>query len=492
MVTLSASEAPVAARSRRSTWTTLLATAAVGLALRLPLAFFVAPLNSYLPDHLDLMAWSASAFAHGPQDLYDFPAGSGIVARHRSPAGEVVTDPLPAHAYNYPPASAYGIWLQGALWAAFEDEVVTRAVSPRYRERIGAATVTSRVVNTPRARLAQSLPIVALDFVLAAGVAALVAALRRAPRWARPELVAFAVTLLAPPIVLDSAFWNQIDSWVAAGLVWTLWAALRERWWLAGSLYGVALLTKPQAILLGPTLLVVAAALRWGQGGSWRRAAQLAKSMAAALLTIVVIAAQFMIADANRPGGSLRWFARSYPETLARVEGNTTLNAFNVWWLQWMAAGATLAERDSAKPMLGTSRQAVGTALLAAGVTLGLALLIRRRRLRRETWVASAYLVCLAAFALPTGVHERYVYYCLPFLIALAALDWRRWLTPLVLLGVVATFEMTSFAWVTWADGAVQAGARARGSLLAAMTIAAFAYSLVAVATGQARRAADA
>lgn len=483
MVTLSPMDAPTGAKARRSTLAALVAAAFLGLALRMATVLFIAPLNSYLPDHLDMMAWSAYAFEHGAHNLYDFRRGSGVVARYRLSSGEVVTSPLPAHAYNYPPASAYGIWLQGALWTALDGEIVTRPVSARFRERIGADTVTSRVINTPAARFAQSLPSVALDFVLAAGVAALVGALRHASRWARPELAAFATTLLAPPILLDSAFWNQIDSWVSAGLVWTLWAALRERWWLAGALYGVALLTKPQAILLGPTLLVVAAALRWGEGGTWRRVALLGKSMAAVLLTVVVIAAPFTIADAKKPEGPLRWFERSYPETIARVQGGTTFNAFNAWWLQWMAAGASLAERDSAKAMLGTSRQTAGMALFASGIITALALVATRGRLRRETWVASAYLVCLAAFALPTGVHERYVYYCLPFLIALAALDRKRWLTPLVLLCVVGFFEMTSFGWVTLVDGAVEAGARTAGSLLALMTLAAFAYSLIAFAT---------
>ena len=64
-------------------------------------------------------------------------------------------------------------------------------------------------------------------FLYPSGVAAIVSAIQRLStasttgdrRYA--PLVAFAVALLAPPIFLDSAFWNQTDSWISAALVWT-------------------------------------------------------------------------------------------------------------------------------------------------------------------------------------------------------------------------------------------------------------------------------
>src|SRR5690606_26405601 len=133
---------------------------------------------------------------------------------------------------------------------------------------------TSRVANTPTARFVAALPGMLLDLVLACGVAALVAGLRGAPRWGVPAPRGRALTLLSPPIFLDSSFWNQVDSWVAAPLVWTTAFLLRDRFKLAGLAYGAALVLKPQAILLGPVLAFVAVALWWGPGGSLRRAAR--------------------------------------------------------------------------------------------------------------------------------------------------------------------------------------------------------------------------
>jgi hypothetical protein len=196
---------------------------------------------------------------------------------------------------------------------------------------------------------------------------------------------------------------------------------------------------------------------------------------------ILVTAGPFMLTDADEPGGPLRWLQRSYPETIgSNARGGTTFNAFNLWWLHWMAAGATVTERDSTKPMLGTTRQTVGTILLMIAVLAVLALSASRGRFHRHAWVTCAYLTCLAAFALPTGMHERYIYYCLPFLIVLCATDWKRWLIPLAALLTVGTFEMTSFAWVTWTDTGVEGGDRLRGSLLALITLAALAFSLAA------------
>ena len=57
-----------------------------------------------------------------------------------------------------------------------------------------------------------------------------------------------------------------------------------------------------------------------------------------------------------------------------------------------------------------------------------------------------AYLITLAAFVLPTGVHERYIYYCIPLAIALAVHN-RLWIAPLLALLIVGTAEMLSYKW---------------------------------------------
>jgi len=472
-------------------WSLLLTGLLLALAARIS-ALLIAPQDSYLPDHISNMGWSTYAFQHGPWRVYELPANQPLVVRVGDPrsgrVGETVR--LNAHACNYPPLSIYLFWLQGAVWHALDPREVTARPSPALVRRFGVrGPVTSRVVDTPASRFADALPGIICDFLLAWGVAALVGRLRpKAPPGGR-QLLAFFITLLAPPIFLDSAFWNQADSWVSCLLVWCLVFLLRERLPVAGLLYGAALMTKPQAILFAPVLLYIFAALRFMPGGSWRRALALWKAAAAALLVVALLAAPFVLHDARdpqNPDGALRWFKRSYLGTIGSARYNqTTLVAFNLWWLDLLAREAPAAPGelrrllDADRPLLGVSKATFGKALLVLSIVLTWVLCARKWSFRSESWPVCAFLVLLAAFVLPTGVHERYVYYCLPFLIALAA-HRPAWSPPLLALLLVGTFEMTSFRWVgLWSGELFRPGNAARplSGVLAALTVLSLLYS---------------
>ncbi len=453
-----ASEPFVTTSSRSSFWQLIAVSAAVGLVARAICVYF-APGNSYLPDHLDNLAWGQWAVEKGPWAIYDLPGGFPMLVQVTEPkTGKVAARPAFApHAYNYPPGSAYLFWVQGALWQTLDSNVREQRLPAPLAQKIGVdATQRMRLLDTHASRIAGAVPAVVCDFVMAIGLAFLV---RRLAGPERPMAAAgaFALTMIAPPIFLNSAFWTHTDSWIMAVLVWVLWAMLTRRFILTGVLMGLAIVIKAQAILFGPVLLFVFLALRFREGGAWRDALRLAAAGCLSIGVVGLLAGPFMSHDAKAPGnadGALRWFVRGYQGAIgAEAYARTTLNALNVWWLEWMAAGATGDALKSTGTLAGISKDWIGKGLLGVAILLTFFLCGIRGRWRDESWLICAFLVTFAAFVLPTRVHERYIYYCLPFVIALGMLDWRRWLAPLLALLIVGTAEMVSFGWLTGDPG---------------------------------------
>ena len=447
------------------------------------------------------MGWSTYAYQHGPWTIYELPARQPLVARVQdSRTGRVgETVKLNAHACNYPPLSIYLFWLQGAVWHALDSNVVTLQPPPHVAVRFGLQEpVSSRIVDTRASRFADALPALVFDLFLAWGVAALVRTLRPDRRGRLLAAIGFAITILAPPIFLDSAFWNQADAWIACLLVWCLVFLMRERLALAGVIYGAALMTKPQAVLFAPVFIYVFLALRFAPGGTWRRALGLLKTAAVALVVVAVIAAPFTISDARsaaNPDGALRWFKRSYLGTIgSEMYQRTTLSAFNLWWLDLLAHGTPQQRGDVQRfldvetPVLGLSKAVIGKLLLGLAIVLAWVLCARKWRWAVESWPVCTFLILLAAFTLPTSVHERYIYYCIPLAIALAA-SRPTWIAPLLALLIVGTAEMTSFRWAGLSRiYAPDSAAKGVSILLAILTVLTLLYSY-AVLIPKARRA---
>jgi len=500
-----------------------------------------APRYSYTWDHIDFLAWSAYASAHGATEIYAFDNHDQAVAYL---VQNKLGQPVPAlmgvpHTCNYPPLSTWVFAAQGWLWRLLQSELTDDELKPLVGGRVPEPHLVSRrLLNTHTARFVGALPSILCDFLLAWGVARLVRALRtsrslddsrdtrpswqhvpggpRAERKAAPqssatlhETAAFALVLLAPPIVLDSSFWNQADAWVAAPLVWCLYFVLQRRFIAAGLIFGLALLIKPQALLLMPVFLFASLALRFMPGGGWKDMLGPVKLGVVAAVVALAVALPHSLATsklAPRPGEqgwhNLLWFKRSYLQTaFGDLYPRVTLNAFNIWWFSYAAptasrASGRLTERewldaiDPKQPAfrlghLMVTRDAFGNLLLAASVVLTWILCARKLRWGPEGWVACAFLVMLAVFLLPTRVHERYIYFCLPFLIALAV--YRRvWLTPLTILVLVGTFEMTSFRWVDSHNLADEA-TRTFANVLAMLAVVALAWSYAVLLLPQRR-----
>jgi hypothetical protein len=477
----------------RAVWCVILISLALGIIARI-VAILIAPQTSYLPDHISNMGWSTYAVQHGPWHVYDLPANQPVVVRKAARDGRIgETIDFNAHACNYPPLSVYLFWLQGLVWHALDHEVVTLQPPPQLARAFDlTGPVSSRVVDTRASRFADALPGIIFDFLLAWGVAMLLRALRPERRSRMLEALAFAITIMAPPLFLDSAFWNQADSWIACLLVWCLVFLMRQRLIAAGLIYGVAIMTKPQAILFIPVFVYVFFALRFMSGGTWRRALGLWKTAVVAFAVVAFAAAPFMVVDAGNagnPDGASRWFKRSYLGTVgAESYQRTTLNAFNLWWLDLLAQGSPPSDRAGQQAffgklyspdetLLGLRKGLLGKLLLGAGIVLAWLLCARKWRWAPQSWPACTFVILLAAFVLPISVHERYIYYCIPFLIALAVCE-KKWIPPLIALLLVGTFEMTSFRWASLQNIYTPGNmAREASGFLAVLTVLSLVYS---------------
>lgn len=217
-------------------------------------------------------------------------------------------------------------------------------------------------------------------------------------RWLIPGLLA-----ISPGLVATSAWWGQYDAPFTLFLVLALIALNRDHPIIAWLLFGVAVLLKQPAIVLGPLLLVVTFR-RYG----WRTTA-LSMGLCGVLCVAVVVpfALRSPLVEVLSP--YLR-AGDAYP--------NLTNNAYNTWYAlaSLHKGGEVLFEdpqyRDSI-PVIAALSSAitykhVGLFLFGLFTLLLMTVFWRQAGERREfVWAAALF---FGFFMLPTQVHERYLY----------------------------------------------------------------------------------
>jgi hypothetical protein len=376
---------------------------AAGMALRLVLAFVVFPSKGFATDMDQFASWVAAILRAGPGGFY---AASGA---------------------NYPPAYMYVLWLVG---------VVAGWIGPLLGTSTTAATV-----------FLLKLPPVLAD----GGIAILLYA--AGSRWfgGRTGIVAAALYLFVPVTWYDSALWGQVD---AAGALVALAAvlALADGWSATALVLAVvAALVKPQeaiALVVVLPVLVRRHLLHAGTGPEIRAGARLAAldrrlgglvltrgpfrlvtAVAAAAIAGLAILLPFDIARFAPSGlasvplvGQLAGYAGLFGNDSGQYSF-LTANAFNAWALVGASPLASIASSggswtgDSLVLLGGLTAFQLGTALLVCtGLAIGMGLLVRDDR----TAILLAFgLAAFAFYALPTRVHERYLF---PFFTAAALL----------------------------------------------------------------------
>ncbi len=420
---------------RRRLW---IAVATIGLVLRLGL-LLLAPRWGYPWDQFGNMGMGLAAERQGVLHVYALerdrlPTVRGVVVGPDGTEGTIEQPILTPP--NYPPLSIVALWAQA--WAS------SHLLAPLE-------------VNTLGARLLGAIVPGLAELLIVWGVVLLVRTLG-----GRPSAVAGAaiVAWLFPPLAMNTWLWGQNDAFVLAPMVGAVVCMARGRWWLTGFFVAVASLVKPQGVLVAVPALFAAVL-----GGDWPVAARrVATVLASAALGVLALTAPWMATS------GLAWFGRSYVASAARYS-SSTLHAFNVWYLDALLHGRVL---DGTEPMAAVSRDVWGTILFLLSGEL--AVLLCRRRRPAEATVLFAALWLWGAFLFPTRIHERYVLYCTPFVIALAAVRPRLW-PSVVGLALVGVGEHTWNVWqgvprpgVEWLLMATSLASWAWATLVAALT----------------------
>ncbi len=402
-MTLVPDAAPLLRRVSTRTW--FLLALAAGLALRVVLAYVVFPGQGFATDLASFDEWAATLARVGPGGFY---ASSGA---------------------NYPPGYMYVLWLVG--------EVGT-LLAPVLNISTSAAILT--LIRIP--------PILA-DLVIA------VLLYRAGSRWfgGRAGLIAAALYLFIPVSWYDSALWGQVDA-VGALLMLAALLVLADGWSEPAMILAVlGVLVKPQdAICLVVVLpvLVRRHLLRVGSGpvpslgrrlsalderlgGRLTDQGPLRLGMAIFLGAIVGIVPLLPFDIATYAPASLAGLpvigqVAGLIGLFQSVTGQyavLTANAFNAWALVGSQPLASIARgsgswtSDSIVVFAGLTAFQVGALLLAAVCLLVVAGLLFRDD--RRTIVLAFAVVAFAFYAVPTRVHERYLFPFFPAAALLAA-----------------------------------------------------------------------
>ena len=281
-------------------------------------------------------------------------------------------------------------------------------------------------------------------------------------RWLgeRAGLAAAALYLLVPVTWYDSAIWGQVAAVVALVMLAGLVALVEGHDEAAAGLAGLALLTKPQGLVLLVVLVPVLVRRRLlarGTGpalpaGPWPGIAERYRrwatthvgpirlgTAAVAFLAVVALGALpfdiWRFAPPPLAGvpilGQLAGVAGLVTSDAGHYQA-LTANAYNLWSLVGDPSLASVISGGGPDPgwisdalpiVAGIPAVVIGTVLLAATGLLVAGGLLRRDE--RTAVVLGLALAAFAFYALPTRVHERYL---VPFFAPaalLAAVSWR-------------------------------------------------------------------
>jgi 4-amino-4-deoxy-L-arabinose transferase-like glycosyltransferase len=421
-----------------------------GVLLRVLVGGLLLPLSGFRIDIGDFTAWAMRLADLGPGAFYE----TGYFS-------------------DYPPGYLYVLWLLGSVGQALQPLTA-------------GFDITAGLVKIPG--------------VLAdAGVAWTLFAFSRRfldgsfGSWSgeRVGVVAVVVYLFNPATIFDSAVWGQVDSVGTLALLATLyWLA---RGWTEVAAIGavVALLIKFQFAFVIPIVAIVGIK-RHLAGRSTDPdhdgrpdPVRVLSSLAAGLGSLVLLIWPFGM-TVWAPGDPNHSLIGKFTEAANTYKG-LTINAFNMWRNPWSGLGDQITWGcDAPNPpgcdggagvafMLGASPvswQLVGAVLFAA-----VALLAFWQVARRDDAVGileSSLLLAVAFFALPTRVHERYLFPALALAAPLVARTWRSFrATPAIVTAVAGVvFVLIAYVVPLIATGARDPAANSLPFILAILAVA--------------------
>lgn len=190
--------------------------------------------------------------------------------------------------------------------------------------------------------------------------------------------------LFCPAVFVNSSIWQQVDAWPTLFLLISVWFLYNEKFVISGSLYGLALIAKPQMLTFVPVYLYFCLKHKRFKG--------LGMGVGCALLVVLLVALPFT-RDFN-----FLWLVDLYKNTMGNYNF-FTLNAYNFWGIFHM---------NSAKLPEGLAKSVLTvTAPLAACVISGLLFFGSKRK---DVVFAMPVVLQGVTFFFGIKMHERYLF----------------------------------------------------------------------------------
>lgn len=243
--------------------------------------------------------------------------------------------------------------------------------------------------------------LMALVFKLPACVADLVSAVfvyKLASRKGLSEafsLALGALLLYCPVLMYVSGAWGQIDTLLTLGLVLACWCLQREKRVLAGIVYGLTILMKPQALMLGPLLAVAYIATIPGKGWG-KRLIMTVLGVAAAFAVLVVLSLPFKGTQTGL------WLVEKYSGTVTSYQ-YASIEAFNLPAL----LGGNWKSVDMR--VLGVPYRIWGSIFIVVSVLASCTLYVFSKKRGKGALYLCGALMLMLIFTLGHYMHERYM-----------------------------------------------------------------------------------
>ena len=289
------------------------------------------------------------------------------------------------------------------------------------------------------------------------------------------SLALMAFVAFNPAMAFISGGWGQVDQILTLLLLLTVYLFEEDRLELAGLIYGIAIITKPQALMAGPLLAAAYFAKVYSGGGKY--------ALRTLISVIAAVAAIFAMSLPFKGSQEPMWFMEKLMGT-ATSYPYASIEAFNLMALlggNWASVSGE---------MLGLTYGAWGTIFIVLSCGGSIWLYIKSKKDRGSLALCLA-LMLSAIFAFGQYMHERYVFPVL-MLIIIAFLHYgdRRLIVSYVmftcglLLNALAAFVITDH--VDWRTGGYEF-ITIVGSLLTIVSVVYLAGVCVDVLMGRVR-----
>ncbi len=302
-----------------------------------------------------------------------FPGFGADVGDYQAWGSQIVTSG-PAHTYqqgsflDYPPGYLYALWVAASFGRA-----------------IGATGDFYRIIMES--------PAIVADFALALVVYVFMR------RGSRPEMAFIAMLMVAlnPALLFDTVVWGQSDSVMTFVILLSIGLILCKQYEIAWGLAAIAVLVKPQGLMMLPVLgvwtLLEADFATWVGSG------------VAMIAVAIICIAPFQI------GHEWNWIFKLYTSTAAYYH-ETSVNAFNL-----MALLGGLRQSDS-DTLAGISYFTLGMSLLVPLYAFVAWILWSGRTPTRLLF--AAFVAIFGFFMVAPRMHERYMYPAIALAVPLA------------------------------------------------------------------------